>query len=423
MTNDKHLHTVILDSEKCKGCVSCMKRCPTEAIRVRNGKAIIHYERCIGCGECIRVCPHNAKKATFDSLEILESGKFKYRVALPAPSLYGQFENLENLNYLIEGLLSIGFDDVFEVARGAELASELSRKLFESKKLKTPVISTACPAVVELIMLRFHDLADRLLPQLTPADISAKIAREEAVKKTGYKPEEVGVFFISPCPAKVYALKTGLCVDKPVVDGVFAASEVYFKLLNAMKKIENPKDLSEIGIFGLSWATSGGEAASLLKEKYLAADGMENVINVLKALENGKLSEGIEFIELNACVGGCVGGVLNIENPFVAKAKIQAQRKYLPLSKNSLASYERDDSFYMWEKAPSLYEDLRLDADLSKALEKLEKITNIEKLLPSLDCGCCGAPSCRAFAEDVASGDAKISDCHRIDIDDLLGKK
>ncbi len=417
---DKGLHTVILDSEKCKGCVACMKRCPTEAIRVRNGKAIIHYERCIGCGECIRMCPHNAKKATYDSLELLEDNRFKYRVALPAPSLYGQFENLENLNYLVEGLLSIGFDDVFEVARGAELVSELSRKMFENKDLKLPVISTACPAVVELIMLRFHDLADKLLPILTPADISAKIAREEAVKKTGFKSEEIGIFFISPCPAKVFALKTGLCVDKPVVDGVFSASEIYFKLLPVMKKIEAPRDLSEIGIFGLSWAASGGEAASLLKEKYLAADGVENVINVLKELENGKLSEGIEFIELNACVGGCVGGVLNIENPFVAKAKIQSQRKYLPLSKNKLSTQGKDNDFYTWEKAPSLYEDLRLDTDLVKAMLKLEKINNIIKLLPALDCGSCGAPSCQAFAEDVARGDAKITDCHRIDMDKLL---
>ncbi len=420
MTVDKGLHTVILDTEKCKGCVACMKRCPTEAIRVRNGKAIIHYERCIGCGECVRICPHNAKKATFDSLDMLEDKKFKYRVALPAPSLYGQFENLENLNYLVEGLLSIGFDDVFEVARGAELVSEISRKLFDNKNLKLPVISTACPAVVELIMLRFHDLADKLLPVLTPADVSAKIAREEAVKKTGLKSEEIGVFFISPCPAKVFALKTGLCVDKPVVDGVFSASEIYFKLLPAMKKIIEPRDLSEIGVFGLSWATSGGEAASLLKEKYLAADGVENVINVLKALENGKLSEDIEFIELNACIGGCVGGVLNIENPFVAKAKIQAQRKYLPLSKNKLSVQGKDDSFYYWEKAPSLYEDLRLDADLDKAMAKLEKINNIINLLPGLDCGCCGAPSCQAFAEDVARGEARITDCHRIDMDKLL---
>ena len=37
--SDKSLHTVMLDADRCKGCISCMKRCPTEAIRVRNGKA------------------------------------------------------------------------------------------------------------------------------------------------------------------------------------------------------------------------------------------------------------------------------------------------------------------------------------------------------------------------------------------------
>lgn len=400
-----------------------MKRCPTEAIRVRNGKAQIHYEKCIGCGECVRICPHNAKKASFDDFDIIFDKKYKYRIALPAPSLYGQFEHLDNLNYLAEGLLKIGFDDIFEVARGAELVSEYTRKLFESGKLKTPVISTACPAIVELIMIRFHNLKDRLLNLLTPADISAKIAREEAVKKTGYKPEEIGVFFISPCPAKVHALKTGLCENNPVVDGVLSSSECYFRLLPAMKKVENPRDLSEIGVFGISWAFSGGEAASLLKDRYLAADGMENVLNVLKELENGKLAEGIEFIELNACVGGCVGGVLNVENPFVAKAKLMSQRKYLLISKNHLASYNRPDEFYVWEKAPELQDVMRLDENLDVAMEKLQRINRISELLPALDCGSCGAPSCRAFAMDVAEGTAKLTDCHRIDLDKILTLK
>lgn len=423
MSISKQLHTVTLDTDKCKGCVACMKRCPTEAIRVRNGKAQIHYEKCIGCGECVRICPHNAKKASFDDFDIIFDKKYKYRIALPAPSLYGQFEHLDNLNYLAEGLLKIGFDDIFEVARGAELVSEYTRKLFESGKLKTPVISTACPAIVELIMIRFHNLKDRLLNLLTPADVSAKIAREEAVKKTGYEPEEIGVFFISPCPAKVHALKTGLCENNPVVDGVLSSSECYFRLLPAMKKVENPRDLSEIGVFGISWAFSGGEAASLLKDRYLAADGMENVLNVLKELENGKLAEGIEFIELNACVGGCVGGVLNVENPFVAKAKLMSQRKYLPISKNHLASYARPDEFYVWEKAPELQDVMRLDENLDVAMEKLQRINRITELLPALDCGSCGAPSCRAFAMDVAEGTAKLTDCHRIDLDKILTLK
>ena len=48
-------HSVRLDKTRCKGCTNCLKHCPTEAIRVRNGRAHIIDERCIDCGECIRI--------------------------------------------------------------------------------------------------------------------------------------------------------------------------------------------------------------------------------------------------------------------------------------------------------------------------------------------------------------------------------
>ena len=75
-------HSVTLDWDKCKGCINCIKRCPTEAIRVRNKKAYIIAERCIDCGECIRVCPHHAKRATCDSLDILKNYSFMQLVFL-----------------------------------------------------------------------------------------------------------------------------------------------------------------------------------------------------------------------------------------------------------------------------------------------------------------------------------------------------
>ena len=56
-------HSVYLDIDKCNGCTTCLKHCPTEAIRIRDNHAVINQERCIDCGECIRVCPHSAKKA------------------------------------------------------------------------------------------------------------------------------------------------------------------------------------------------------------------------------------------------------------------------------------------------------------------------------------------------------------------------
>ena len=92
-------HSVSLDLEKCKGCTNCLKRCPTEAIRIRDGHATIDSERCIDCGECIRICPYKAKKAIYDKLE--DINKFKYKVALPAPTLYGQFDNLDDIDYLL----------------------------------------------------------------------------------------------------------------------------------------------------------------------------------------------------------------------------------------------------------------------------------------------------------------------------------
>jgi len=65
---EKYWHSVTLDRDLCKGCTNCLKPCPTQAIRVQNGKAKILKERCIDCGECIRVCPYHAKKAVTDGL-------------------------------------------------------------------------------------------------------------------------------------------------------------------------------------------------------------------------------------------------------------------------------------------------------------------------------------------------------------------
>ena len=88
---DKFYHSVRLDADLCKGCINCIKRCPTEAIRVRGGKAQINSKFCIDCGECIRICPHHAKRARHGHLSQLSD--FTYTIALPAPSLYGQFNN------------------------------------------------------------------------------------------------------------------------------------------------------------------------------------------------------------------------------------------------------------------------------------------------------------------------------------------
>ena len=65
-------HSVLLDESKCTGCTTCIKHCPTEAIRIKKGHAVIQSSKCIDCGECIRRCENNAKRAVCDKLSDMD---------------------------------------------------------------------------------------------------------------------------------------------------------------------------------------------------------------------------------------------------------------------------------------------------------------------------------------------------------------
>ena len=403
---DRFFHSVTLDKDKCLGCTNCIKRCPTEAIRVREGKAQIISERCIDCGECIRVCPHHAKKARYDHLSVLEG--WKYKIAIPAPALFGQFNNLDDIDIVLTGLKQMGFDDVYEVSRGAELVSDATRKLMADGRLPKPVISSACPAVVRLIRVRFPDLCDHVLNLNAPMEVSAMMAKRAASERTGIPIEEIGAFFITPCPAKVTDIKMPIGTEGSWCDGAIAISEVFPLLSHRMDKLETVEPIGQSGLIGVSWAGSGGESAALLNEKYLAADGIENVIRVLEELEDERIRE-LDFVELNACSGGCVGGVLCVENGYVAKARLQRLRTDLPVSQNHLdGGVPRDME---WTEPLEFAPVLKLSQNLEEAMQMMEEIDVICEGLPGLDCGSCGAPSCRALAEDVVRGAARTSDC------------
>lgn len=404
-------HSVLLDSEKCTGCTTCLRHCPTEAIRIKNGHAEINGERCIDCGECIRVCPHKAKRAVCSKLETMN--RFKWKIALPAPSLYGQFDNLDDVDYVLDGLLKIGFDDVFEVSQAAELVSAYTRLYLKTDGVKKPAISSACPVVVRLIGLRYPSLNENVIHMLPPMEIAAKLARERAVKNhPELSPQDIGVCFISPCPSKASYVKNGFADYKSLIDEVVSISDIYFLLINAMKKSDNVKSLSQSGMIGIGWAGSGGEATAIFNDSYLAADGIENVNRVLDQIENGNIPP-LEFIELNACTGGCVGGVLTIQNPYIAKARLQSLRRYLPVSQNFLKPEDSNyipDS-YIFDKLPEYSPISRLSDSMAESIRMMADIQKLKETLPGIDCGSCGAPNCRAFAEDVIKGNANINDC------------
>ena len=404
---DKFYHSVRLEAALCKGCINCIKRCPTQAIRVRDGKAQINGKFCIDCGECIRICPHHAKIATYDKLEVMR--QYEYTVALPAPSLYSQFNNLEDVNIVLNALKLMGFDDVFEVSGAAEIVSEATRQYISAHQDQVPIISTACPSVVRLIRVRFPNLIPHLLPLNPPVEVAAGLAAEKALQESGLPREKIGIFFISPCPSKVTYVKAPLGTEKSEVDHVLAIKEVYPQLLSHMKAVgEDPQELHISGKIGISWGRSGGEASGLFSENYLAADGIENVIRVLEDLEDEKF-DNLQFVELNACNGGCVGGVLTVENPYVAEVKLKRLRKYMPVARSHME--ENTKEYVPWTTGVEFEPVFRLGDNMMDSFTRLERVERLCKRLPGLDCGSCGAPTCKALAEDIVRGEASERDC------------
>jgi len=403
-----YFHSVRLDEEKCRGCTNCIKRCPTEAIRVRKGKARIINERCIDCGECIRICPYHAKKAVTD--EFPGFSAFKYKIAIPAPTLYSQFKPEYSRNRLLNTFRAIGFDDVFEVARAAEFVSDATRKLISEGNYPKPMISSACPAVVRLIQVRFPNLIDHLVKLESPMEVAAKIAKRRAAEEQRLDPSDIGVFFITPCPAKATSVKAPYESKKSYVDSVISIKDIYLRLLSKLEKRDSSEQLAKAGYEGIRWANSGGEGLALGTDRFLAVDGIHNVITILEEVENDKI-EGVDFIEALSCTGGCLGGPLTVENVYVAKTRLKKHVDEAKAAKKTEELQETYDENIIWTENIAYKPIMKLDDDIGVAMKKLEELEKINDELPGLDCGACGAPSCRALAEDIVRGNAYETDC------------
>lgn len=380
---------------------------------MRNGKASIIPERCIDCGECIRVCPNNAKTAVTDDYSILK--QYKYNIAITLPILYGQFGTVYTPKKILSALKSLGFDEVYDTSMGSEIFDIVGKSVLEKSKFK-PVISSSCPAVLRIIKFRFPELLKNIIDIETPVEITARIAKEKALKRTGLTINDIGVILITPCTARVTSIKNPIGIPFSYIDGTIPVKDAYGPMLKALSG-QQPlsPDIDEPTRQGILWYSTGGQMAWLKGENTLAVDGIENVISILEEVEMGRFNN-LSYLELTACPGSCFGGPLVIENRYITLNSIKSISGSLDTyeaTKEEIEDYNKlyNDGFIRLTEEIKAESVLTLDKDIKKSIKKMDTIRNIVKGLPGINCGICGAPTCQAFAEDVVMGSQEDSKC------------
>jgi len=409
----EYFHSVRVNEALCDGRMACLKSCPAEAIRVRNGKAAIIEDRCIDCGECARACQRDAIVPQTSSFT--DFARFKYTIALPSPVLYGQFRKEVLPRIILAGLRKIGFDDSCDVACASEAASIAIDEFLASYHGPLPLLSPFCPTVVRLIQARFSNLIDHLIPIDSPMEIAAREVKNRKAKELGLRRDQIGVIYLTPCPPKMVAIKYPPRKRYSHVDGAIAISDIYLPLLSAIAELnaELPNDNEPVRGIGLGWPVLGGQVSSLRSESSLAVGGLGDVERILEEIENGKLGD-VQYVECQACPQGCCGGSLTVENPYFARSKILS----LVARFGSTPCQNRDKIRDLYQKnyfsLPGRIASrpfAPLDKDISKAIEKKRLIQERWETLPQIDCGACGAPTCRSFAEDVVMERAALEEC------------
>ncbi len=418
MDNNTFHHALKIREDLCIGCSHCMNVCPTEAIRVKNGKSVLIAEKCIDCGECFRVCPVSAIIIDHDDFNRIFD--YKYRVALIPSVFTGQFPDEISEKQIHSVMMELGFTHIYEVENGVEILVDAINKYAEQNPVQRPLISSFCPAVIRLIQVKFPSLVDNIIRVKPPLDISAGfIIREFA--GSGIPAEEVGIFYVTPCAAKIAAIKDPVGESSSSISGVINMDFLFSKVLRQVKQKKSDTcaipTSGELTSRATCWSLTNGEA-SQLSGRCLAIDEIHNVIEFLEKIENEELND-IDYLELRACDESCAGGVLTTSNRFLTADRLRnraTNRDKAPVQKHPEGFRDISSEKQFLEDNISIdpikpRSILMLDENMAEAMKKMDRVNRIMMLLPMVDCGICGAPSCQALAQDIVQNNAKIHQC------------
>lgn len=413
MNNLPFHHSLHVIEEKCKGCTHCMKRCPTKAIRISGGKARIFSDLCIDCGQCMAVCPNDAIEIEQDSFEQLNA--YTYRIGIVPAVFFAQFPDTFTEEQICSALYESGFTHLYLSETGIDILHKLGAPELQHN---LPLISNFCPSVQRLVQIRFPLLLENMSRVRPPAQMVALFAKAELESQC----DSIGIFYLTPCAAKIAQIKTKGSEDNSLFQGVINFNTAYNKVRTFLEKHKHQQDLGIPKELSFPIVTRKASQWSMVKGqsstqggRSLSVDEVHNVIEFLDQLEQED-EVNLEFLELDACAEGCPGGILTVRNRFLASERLRHWSQTLPKElPPSLIKRITDQSDFLaknlYLEAPLPKGAMKLDQDIGKALYKLEKVRQILAVLPGIDCGLCGSPTCRALAEDIAQKEASIRQC------------
>lgn len=400
---------IITIKESCRKCYACVRNCPVKAIRVHRNYAEVISDRCIGCGNCIKSCSQKAKVIA----DHVGECRRLLAAEIPPIAILGCshpafFHDLRS-GQLVTGLRRLGFAEVHEGAAGVDLLRDSYRKRLDEPQ-PSPLITTHCPAIVDLIERHYPQLLKNLIGIVSPMVALGRFIKSRMTTKAP-------IVYISSCIAGKFEITAEQ--TKGAIDCVISYQE-----LSLMFKKHNLdlKRLGETAFDGMQpqrgrlFAISGGPfksfgiASEITNSDYIETEGEDNAMEVIKDLAAGRISPKV--IDIRFCNGGCIGGPgknnrlttfskrnLIIEQHLNQNLYYRTKSAYLadiPLPDFTRSFANKHNS----QKTPS-----------SERLRQILQATDKYETNDELNCGACGYTTCREHAVAVYREQAEGNMC------------
>jgi iron only hydrogenase large subunit-like protein/uncharacterized Fe-S cluster-containing protein len=388
---------------RCRDCYRCLRNCPVNAIKMKDGQASVQADRCIYCGTCLKECPQNAKQFRRDLERAKKLIKENDKVAVSiAPSFPALFEDWQ-IEIIPSLMRRLGFSYVSETAEAAYFVAKETKEFFNQKP-NGLCLSTACPSYVTYVEKYRPEKVKDLIPIVSPM-----IAHARRLKaKLG---QDWKIVFIGPCLAK--KAEAERAENKGMVDVVLTFTEL-------LEWIEEEKiDLKQFEVSEFDEKVSGDArlyplTGGMSKTAKLETDNLNTSVYAMSGFD--RISDAMNsfrgtsshiMIEPLVCVSGCVNGpglprsenIYNRKESVINYAKLKATDD-LP-EENSVSfttSFNHNAAYKISEHS---------EEELRHILEQTGKQNEEDQL----NCGACGYATCQANANAILNGMVELDSC------------